>query len=98
MPLTRTTGKCSLSGFTATQRANCGMNSPISPVSTVSRTAEISRQAQFGAGIDHPGIDAQALAFDDAHALGGNDLRPDIGDLAVLTSTETPFISAPVTG
>ena len=36
--------------------------------------------------------------FDNLDALGSSDLRADIGDLAVLTSTETPFIGAPVTG
>ena len=42
IPFTRTTPKCSLSGFTAISAFNCGMNSPISPVSTVTRSPEIS--------------------------------------------------------
>ena len=84
MPLTRTTGKCSLSGFTATSARNCGMNSPSSPVSTVSRTEPIFGQPQLGARIDHARIHAQALGFDHADALRRHELGADLGDLAVL--------------
>ncbi len=42
MPLARTTGMCSLEGFTATSARSWGLKSPISPVSTVSRTLAIS--------------------------------------------------------
>ncbi len=42
MPLARTTGMCSLEGLTAMRARSCGLKSPISPVSTVSRTLAIS--------------------------------------------------------
>ena len=38
---------CSLLGLTATKAFNCGINSPISPVSTLSRTADISDSPKF---------------------------------------------------
>ena len=84
MPLTRTTPKCSLSGFTAISARSCGMNSPISPVSTVSRVDETSESPSSVPESIMPGIDAQALAFDDLRALGRDDLGADVGDLAVL--------------
>ena len=60
------------------------MNSPISPVSTVTRSAETSERPELGVGIDKAWINAQAFAFDHAHALRRDQFRPDIRDLAVL--------------
>ena len=66
------------------RRPTSGLKTPVSVVSTVALTAEISLQAHLRDGIEEAGVDLQAFAVDDLRARGDVDVGADSGDFAVL--------------